>query len=102
MPGGLDQVATQEDEEEEEEEDGWKTRAPGLKRGVQLEGAEEFLRDMLGQEALGGARRKKRTGWEDGELEVSKLESQDKEEWRGSKGVDDLLPIGVSLVRSSS
>lgn len=27
-----------EGEQEEEEEDGWKTRAPGLKRGVQLSG----------------------------------------------------------------
>ena len=43
MPGGLDAVALQvaqenpeEEEDEEEEEDGLKTRAPGLKRGVQL------------------------------------------------------------------
>lgn len=27
-----------EGEQEEEEEDGWKTRAPGFKRGVQLSG----------------------------------------------------------------
>ncbi len=27
-----------EDEEEEEEETGWKTRAPGLRRGMKLDG----------------------------------------------------------------
>lgn len=31
-------LAPEEGEEEVEEEDGWKTRAPGLKRGVQLSG----------------------------------------------------------------
>ena len=112
MPGGLNAVAIQvaaengdDEDEEEEEEDGWKTRAPGLRRGVQLDGAEEFMREMLGQEGLGGkAKRKKRQGWEDGELEVSKLGEEehgaaeaadDGEGWRGQKGVDDLLPIGV-------
>jgi antiviral helicase SKI2 len=41
LPGGLDEkedLAPEEGEEELEEEDGWKTRAPGLKRGVQLSG----------------------------------------------------------------
>jgi antiviral helicase SKI2 len=41
LPGGLDEkedLAPEEGEEEIEEEDGWKTRAPGLKRGVQLSG----------------------------------------------------------------
>lgn len=46
LPGGLDEVddlqnkgeAEGEGEQEEEEEDGWKTRAPGFKRGVQLSG----------------------------------------------------------------
>jgi len=41
LPGGLDEkedLAPEEGEEEVEEEDGWKTRAPGLKRGVQLSG----------------------------------------------------------------
>lgn len=44
LPGGLepDTALQQEEEEEveEEEEDGWKTRAPGLKRGVKLSGGE--------------------------------------------------------------
>jgi len=41
LPGGLDEkedLVPEEGEEEVEEEDGWKTRAPGLKRGVQLSG----------------------------------------------------------------
>lgn len=46
LPGGLDEVddlqgkgeAEGEEQQEEEEEDGWKTRAPGFKRGVQLTG----------------------------------------------------------------
>lgn len=99
LPGGLEATAiVDEPEEEEEEEDGWKTRAPGLRRGVKLEGAEEFLTRMLGQEGLGTrAKRRKRDGFEDGELEVSKLDHEEKEAWRGGKGVDDLLPIGVSL-----
>jgi antiviral helicase SKI2 len=47
-PGGLEAAATvatdgddeEGEEEEEEEEEGWKTRAPGLKRGLKLEGGE--------------------------------------------------------------
>ena len=60
---------------------------------------------MLGDQGLGGkARRKKRAGWEDGDLEVSKLGAEGDEDkaedgWRGQKGVDDLLPIGVSYHR---
>ena len=43
LPGGLepDTALNKKDEEEveeEEEEDGWKTRAPGMKRGVKLSG----------------------------------------------------------------
>lgn len=41
LPGGLDMVpveAAEEDEEEIEEEEGWKTRAPGFRRGADLEG----------------------------------------------------------------
>ena len=48
LPGGLDEkddLAPEEGEEEVEEEDGWKTRAPGLKRGVQLSGGK--LDDLL-------------------------------------------------------
>jgi len=45
LPGGLEpevalEKTDEDDEEEEEEEDGWKTRAPGMKRGVQLQGGE--------------------------------------------------------------
>ena len=41
LPGGLEPAITYEEAEEElEEEDGWKTRAPGFRRGVQLEGGE--------------------------------------------------------------
>jgi antiviral helicase SKI2 len=47
-PGGLEAAATvavegddeEGEEEEEEEEEGWKTRAPGLKKGLKLEGGE--------------------------------------------------------------
>lgn len=44
LPGGLEPTATKDEEEqedeqeEEEEEEGWKTRAPGLRRGVKLDG----------------------------------------------------------------
>lgn len=39
LPGGLEPAITYEEAEEElEEEDGWKTRAPGFRRGVQLDG----------------------------------------------------------------
>jgi antiviral helicase SKI2 len=43
LPGGLEPAVSvekldAEDEDELEEEDGWKTRAPGLRRGVPLEG----------------------------------------------------------------
>lgn len=48
LPGGLDAGAVtadgefasrdQEEDQEGEEEEGWKTRAPGLKRGLALEG----------------------------------------------------------------
>lgn len=97
LPGGLEAAAIKdeegdEEEDEEEEEDGWKTRAPGLRRGVKLDGAEDFLGRMLGDQGIGRAKRRKREGFEDSELEVSKLGTN--EAWRGSKGVDDLLPIG--------
>jgi len=44
LPGGLEpEVALDEpdDEVELEDEDGWKTRAPGFRRGTQLEGGEQ-------------------------------------------------------------
>lgn len=46
LPGGLDEkedLVPEQEEEEVEEEDGWKTRAPGLKRGVQLSGGMSLL-----------------------------------------------------------
>lgn len=51
-PGGLEVAAvpidelengSQEVEEDEEEEGGWKTRAPGLRRGMKLSGGEFLL-----------------------------------------------------------
>lgn len=86
---------------EEEEEDGWKTRAPGLRRGVKLEGADEFMGEMLGDQALGGkAKRRRRSGGEEVGLEVQKLGYEDGERknngFGGVRKVDDLLPIGVS------
>lgn len=43
LPGGLDLVPVEDTETEEpelEEEEGWKTRAPGFRRGAELEGGE--------------------------------------------------------------
>lgn len=105
LPGGLDEAdALQagangkeegEEEEELEEEDGWKTRAPGFKRGVQLSGGEclrdrrqcmhadahigdEFLAEMLGQQSITAkARRRRRDGNDSPELMVSRLGDQD-------------------------
>lgn len=110
-----------QEEEEVEEEDGWKTRAPGLKRGVQLSGgmplsvdhgcgadeaADEFLAEMLGQQSITAKARRRRTeGNASPELQVSRLgdDQEDGEvaESNGNAGpskknVDDLLPIGVS------
>lgn len=108
LPGGLEPTAVEpeangdEEEEEEEEEEGWKTRAPGLRRGVKLDGADEFLAEMLGEQGLGGkAKRRRRDGGEDPALEVQKLNYDTGESkvngFGGVKKVDDLLPIGVSL-----
>lgn len=52
LPGGLeatvktewDADGEQDAEEEDEEESGWKTRAPGLPRGIKLEGGGLFSR----------------------------------------------------------
>lgn len=39
LPGGLEPAVTYEEAEEElEEEDGWKTRAPGMRKGLPLDG----------------------------------------------------------------
>lgn len=47
LPGGLEPAITYEEAEEElEEEEGWKTRAPGFRRGVQLEGGKLTCADV--------------------------------------------------------
>ncbi|GMK53589.1 hypothetical protein CspeluHIS016_0101750 [Cutaneotrichosporon spelunceum] len=105
LPGGLDPVAASEEPVEDlPEEEGWKTRAPGLKRGIQLDGADEFLAEMLGQQSMTPkARRRKRGGDESPTLEVSRLgdddiPAPDSDEGLGApssrKNVDDLLPVG--------
>ncbi|KAK8853069.1 hypothetical protein IAR55_003770 [Kwoniella newhampshirensis] len=108
-PGGLDTAAKAEDAEEEEEaeddeEIGWKTRAPGLKRGVKLEGADEFLAEMLGQQSITAkAKRRRRDAEFSPQLAVSRLGDEDVEAeasrengeaGSSGKNVDDLLPIG--------
>ncbi|WWC64395.1 uncharacterized protein I303_107005 [Kwoniella dejecticola CBS 10117] len=110
LPGGLEAAATpQEDEneeaEEQEEEEGWKTRAPGLRRGIQLEGADEFLAEMLGQASIAPkAKRRRREGEFESQLTISRLGDDEAEEIEetstnghagpSTKNVDDLLPIG--------
>ncbi|BEJ13916.1 hypothetical protein CspHIS471_0310900 [Cutaneotrichosporon sp. HIS471] len=105
LPGGLEPAVTFEEVEEDlPEEEGWKTRAPGFKRGLQLDGADEFLVEMLGQQAMTTkARRRRRGGDESPTLEVSRLgdddiATPDSEERLGApssrKNVDDLLPVG--------
>lgn len=107
LPGGLEPetvVAEEEDEDGEDEEEGWKTRAPGLRRGVKLDGADEFLAEMLGQQGLGGKAKRRRMdggGDEGAGMEVQKLgyEAEGEKKLNGFGGVrkvDDLLPIGVS------
>ncbi|RXK39428.1 antiviral helicase SKI2 [Tremella mesenterica] len=117
LPGGLgggDEYSPKETPEEEgelEDEEGWKTRAPGLKRGLKIEGAEEFLLSMLGERSLARkARRKRRDGRESPTLEISRvgeesLKGKDKDKRReipGRKNVDDLLPIGRLSAPTSS
>jgi antiviral helicase SKI2 len=124
LPGGLEpEVALQKEEEEveEEEEDGWKTRAPGFKRGVKLSGgesladpladaedaADEFLAEMLGSASISSkAKRRRRDGEASPTLEISRLGDEDDVDGErrpngmslpGKKNVDDLLPIGVSF-----
>ncbi|KAK4685405.1 antiviral helicase SKI2, partial [Tremellales sp. Uapishka_1] len=106
LPGGLEPEVQKEepDEEEEEDETGWKTRAPGLRRGMKLDGADEFLAEMLGDQALvSKAKRRKRGGDVSPTLEVSRLGDEDGviESFRSNggdssrgKNVDDLLPVG--------
>ncbi|OCF39629.1 antiviral helicase SKI2 [Kwoniella heveanensis CBS 569] len=106
LPGGLEAAAKPEEEEqpEDDEEEGWKTRAPGMRRGVQLEGADEFLAEILGQQSITAkAKRRRRDGEFSPQLTVSRLgdEDADVEEIRpngiaglSGRNVDDLLPIG--------
>nr|XP_019010148.1 antiviral helicase SKI2 [Kwoniella pini CBS 10737]OCF48929.1 antiviral helicase SKI2 [Kwoniella pini CBS 10737] len=107
LPGGLEAAATPEEndeqEEPEEEEEGWKTRAPGLRRGIQLEGADDFLAEMLGQASIAPkAKRRRKEGEFESQLTVSRLGDEEEIEeistnghaGPSSKNVDDLLPIG--------
>ncbi|WWC91541.1 uncharacterized protein L201_006487 [Kwoniella dendrophila CBS 6074] len=109
LPGGLETAAKPEEEEGEEEnqddeEDGWKTRAPGLRRGVKLEGADEFLAEMLGQQSIAPkAKRRRKEGEFEDQLTISRVGDEDAEieemsanghTGLNSKNVDDLLPIG--------
>ncbi|WVQ84888.1 hypothetical protein IAT38_007051 [Cryptococcus sp. DSM 104549] len=110
LPGGLEEAAkveVNEDEEaeDEEEEEGWKTRAPGFKRGVELEGADEFLASMLGQQSIAAkAKRRRRDGEFSPQLAITRVGDEDGDvedvKLNGSaadvsgKNVDDLLPIG--------
>lgn len=110
LPGGLEPDTTlnkhEEEEIEEEEEDGWKTRAPGLKRGAKLSGGEDFLAEMLGTSSITAkARRKRIDGGTSPTLAVSRLgDDEDLGTERranghdipGKKNIDDLLPLGVS------
>ncbi|WOO80266.1 Putative ATP-dependent RNA helicasec [Vanrija pseudolonga] len=108
LPGGLEPAVTYEEAEHEieeaieEDEEGWKTRAPGLRRGAKLDGADAFLAEMLGQQAMTTkAKRRRRGGEESPTLEVSRLgdelPSDGTERPRpqtNGKNVDDLLPVG--------
>jgi antiviral helicase SKI2 len=124
-PGGLETAAKPDEDDEEEEVDdegGWKSRAPGLKRGLKLDGgmstlrrssaadkrfaADEFLAEMLGEQSIASkARRKRRDGEETASLEISRLgDGEDKDGipeggsvGMSKKNVDDLLPVGVSV-----
>jgi len=106
LPGGLEPETITHDEDEKEEEDeeeGWKTRAPGLRRGAKLEGADEFLAEMLGQQGLGGKAKRRRTdGKEEAVLEIKRMGDEDGEKkengFGGVRKVDDLLPIGVRFL----
>ncbi|WRT70395.1 uncharacterized protein IL334_007393 [Kwoniella shivajii] len=107
QPGGLEEAAKPEeteDEHQEEEEEGWKTKAPGMRRGLKLEGADEFLAEMLGQQSIAAkAKRRRREGEFEPQLTVSRLGdeeaeieeiSADSQAGPSNKNVDDLLPIG--------
>ncbi|KIR81186.1 antiviral helicase SKI2 [Cryptococcus gattii EJB2] len=110
LPGGLESAAKleeYEDEDEDEDEDeevGWKTRAPGMKRGAKLDGADDFLAEMLGQQSITAkAKRRRRDGeFASPQLTVSRLGDKDedvdgidlKPAHPSDKNIDDLLPIG--------
>lgn len=89
LPGGLDPaVAVNRDEneqngedEEEEEETGWKTRAPGLRRGMKLEGGELCLEMQSGTILMPSESRRLLSG--DVGLAIDSTESQaQKTRWR--------------------
>ncbi|KAL7418292.1 Antiviral helicase ski2 [Cryptotrichosporon argae] len=105
LPGGLEPDTAlkakedEEDEEQDEEETGWKTRAPGLKRGIQLAGADEFLAEMLGEQSIATKpKRRAKPGRESDNEEADGEDSQAEQTSNGFAGpstkIDDLLPIG--------
>ncbi len=128
-PGGLDPVAfddlesdrlvhtlegdeynpdnVHDEEEEENETTTWKYLAPGMKRGLKLSGADEFLQRVLGDQGMmKRARRRKKEGSDDIGLGYEDDEGIDerlkrtKDRLRDRSNIDDLLPISVS--RSTS
>ncbi|KAJ9095673.1 hypothetical protein QFC21_005545 [Naganishia friedmannii] len=96
-------------EQEEEEAMGktWKTIAPGFKRGLKLDGADEFLRSVLGESSFTApVKRKKRpkqqigvsnTDMQDGggeDIDASMaIEARQKPGTADRSEIDDLLPI---------
>ncbi|WVO12427.1 hypothetical protein L204_100026 [Cryptococcus depauperatus] len=104
-PGGLDAAARVEESEEEtiDEEDGWKTRAPGMPRGLKLEGADQFLAEMLGPQSLAvKVRRRHRENEFEPQLAISRLGDNANDIdgidhvplKQSGKNIDDLLPVG--------
>ncbi|ORX40739.1 NUC185 domain-domain-containing protein [Kockovaella imperatae] len=95
LPGGLEPEVKQaeEDEEEDEDEDGWRTRAPGLPRGLKLQGADDFLSEMLGSSSIAPKAKHRRTDGDSPTLEVSRLPDAELRS-TSRKNVDDLLPVG--------
>lgn len=110
LDGGVDGV----DDALDAEDDGstWKHVIPGLRRGLTLTGADEFLRAVLGDEAAPRAKRRKhgrgvsrrRDGEEDddigviNEMEDLSVAERRRERAKGGNGksdIDDLLPISV-------
>jgi antiviral helicase SKI2 len=97
----MDQV--QEEKEEEEAGTTWKYLAPGMKRGLKLSGADEFLQRVLGDQGMTTrARRRKKGGVDDiglGDEDDEGIDQRIKRmmnKTRHRTDIDDLLPISVS------